>query len=121
MFCDQSLAAISPILTSPPPHILIELRLVDCATSTRVMQDLHKTLANTETYLRSLALVQMKMNFPLTNLATFVENSNSLENLDLSGNNLQSLHFVNLLKAIAHNKTLHNINLSWNKILDENV
>ena len=63
----------------------------------------------------------MGINFPLTDLAEFVKKSSSLENLDLSGNKLQSMHFVNLLKAIAFNKTLHNINLSWNQILDEDA
>ena len=63
----------------------------------------------------------MKLDFPLNDLATFVENDSSLQNLDLSGNNLQSIHFVNLLKVLAFNKTLQTINLSWNQLLDEDV
>ena len=60
----------------------------------------------------------MKLNFSLDDLAFFLENSDSLETLDISGNDLRPMHFVKLLKVIAFNKTLHNLNLSWNKLLD---
>ena len=62
----------------------------------------------------------MKINFPLDDLARLVSNSNVLTELDISGNDAKPLHFVNLLKALAFNKVMHNLNLSWNKILDSN-
>ena len=85
------------------------------------MKSLHKLLAETDSYIRNLSLVQMKLNFPLTDLAEFVNNSTSLEVLDISGNDLLPLHFAELLKVIAFNKTLHHVNFSWNKLIDRNV
>ena len=57
------------------------------------------------------------MNFPLTDLARLVASSTILQELDISGNDCQPLHFPDLLKALAFNKVIHNLNLSWNKII----
>ena len=82
------------------------------------MKDLHKMLVNSGHFLRSLALVDMKLDFPLDDLAHFVDVNDCLTDLDLSGNNLLPLHFVNLLKALAFDKTLINVNLSWNSLIN---
>ena len=106
-FGEQALEALRPILQLAPPHNLHELRLVNCETQTRIMQDLLRTLADSESnYLRSLALVQMKINFGLHDLADIVSDSKFLTDLDLSANDCMPHHFAPLLKAIAHNKTL---------------
>ena len=60
----------------------------------------------------------MKINFPLHNLAKIVE-SETLQDLDISANDCLPIHFVPLLKTLAHNKTLHTVNLSWNQLLDK--
>ena len=60
----------------------------------------------------------MRINFPLDDLAKLVRNSESLTELDISGNDAQPRDFVSLLKALAFNKYIYNLNLSWNKILD---
>ena len=83
------------------------------------MKDLHKMLVNSGHFLRSLALVDMKLDFPLDDLAHFVDVNDCLTDLDLSGNNLLPLHFVNLLKALAFDKTLINVNLSWNSLINQ--
>ena len=77
------------------------------------MKDLIDIIAMEECHLRSIALVQMKLNFPLDNLAKILENEN-LQDLDISANDCLPIHFVPLLKALAHNKTLQSVNLSWN-------
>lgn len=59
----------------------------------------------------------MKMNFALDDLALFVSKSKNLLELDISGNDTQPAHFAELLKAIAFNKIIQSVNLSWNKIL----
>ena len=74
-------------------------------------------LANETCYLRSIALVQMKINFPLHGIAKLLDND-TLHDLDLSANDCQPLYFVPLLFALAHNKTLHTLNLSHNQLLD---
>ena len=117
-FQEQSLAPLKSILMIQPPQQLQELRLVDCDTSPQIVRSLLSTLADLETCsLRSLYLVQMKMNFPLTDLARLVASSTILQELDISGNDCQPLHFPDLLKALAFNKVIHNLNLSWNKII----
>ena len=68
--------------------------------------------------MRSLALVQMKINFQLHKLAQMLEKG-TLQDLDISANNCVPLHFVPLLLALAHNKTLHTLNLSQNQLLDK--
>ena len=61
----------------------------------------------------------MRMNFSLDDLATFIENSSSLQELDLSQNDFVPLHFAPLLKTLAYNKVIRNINLSWNKLIEK--
>lgn len=70
-----------------------------------------------ECHLRSLALVSMKINFALDDLAALVNESQALQDLDLSHNACLPCHFEQLLKALAHNKTIHNVNLSWNTLI----
>ena len=119
VFGERALEALRPILLLPPPHNLHELRLVNCETSTRIVRDLLRTLAGGESsHLRSLALVQMKISFGLHDLASLVANSDCLAELDLSCNDCLPHHFAPLLKALAHNKTLQVVNLSWNLLLD---
>lgn len=60
----------------------------------------------------------MHINFALDDLARLVRTSTCLTELDISGNDAKPVHFANLLKALAFNKVIHNLNLSWNKILD---
>lgn len=55
-----------------PPEQLIELRLVGCETKPRIMKELCRTLnyrGDGDSYLRSLAIVSMKINFPLDDIA----------------------------------------------------
>ena len=86
------------------------------------MQELVRELGDQEVpFLRSLALVQMKLghsDFNLDGIAKLLRKSKTLGELDISGNNLQPRHFPELFKALAFNKMLHNLNLSWNEILD---
>ena len=75
-------------------------------------------LGNNEIHLRSLALVQMKLNFPLDDLALLLRNSIALQDLDISNNDCLPIHFAPVLKELAHNKLLHSLNLSWNTLID---
>ena len=101
----------------PPPHNLVELRLVNCQTQPVVMRDLVSTISHQTIYLRTLALVQMNQCFSLDSVAELVKNSEYLQDLDLSGNNLKTMDFAPLLKVLAVNKVLYSVNLSCNRII----
>ena len=85
MFLEYSLLALKNILELPCPHNLLELRLVDCQSSTKVLKRLVDLLANETCYLRSIALVQMKINFPLHGVAKLLDHD-TLHDLDISAN-----------------------------------
>ena len=92
---------------------------MNCHTSPTALEELFYTLSDKSQNLRTLALVKMKMNFPLDILAKLTK-SPMLQDLDISGNDCKPLHFVPLLHALSKNRTLHVINMSWNSILDRN-
>ena len=60
-FLDQGLQAIKPLLTRPDPHNLLELKLVNCVTSPRVMDSMLECMVDNQVHLRSLALVKMQL------------------------------------------------------------
>lgn len=55
----------------------------------------------------------------MENVATLVDKSEHIENLDLSWNNLLPLDFTVLLQVLSRNRTLHSLNLSCNNIIDK--
>jgi len=59
----------------------------------------------------------MKIDFPLDDLARFVEKTASLEDLDLTGNHLKHVHFAPLMLALARHRELKTLNLSYNSLL----
>ena len=74
-------------------------------------------LGGGECKLRALALVQMKINFSLDELAHLVDTSEVLQELDLSNNECLPIHFAPLFKSLAYNKKLQQVNLSWNTLI----
>ena len=52
-------------------------------------------------------------------IAQFMENSENLEDLDLSWNNLLPTDFSKIFNAISSNITLRTLNLSGNMILEK--
>ena len=55
----------------------------------------------------------------LARLANYVENSEYLEDLDISWNDLLPIDFVPLFNILSNNKTLVRLNLSCNFIIDK--
>ena len=120
VFLHQGLAAMKEILTRPDPQNLLELRLVNCTTTSLVTSDLVDYLDICRVHLRSLSLVRMQLSrLNLARLATFVEKSEYLEDLDISWNDLIPLDFVPLLHVVSTNKTLVSLNLSCNSLIDK--
>lgn len=75
----DSVIALEKILQYKPPNNLLELRLVNCQSSTKAMKTLLKALVtqvnNEDSYLRTLALVKMKINFPLDSVAQLLKST----------------------------------------------
>ena len=62
----------------------------------------------------------MKLNFRnIEQVARIVTDSNFLEDLDLSWNDLIPAHFTPLLEALSRNRQLKSLNLSWNMLIDQ--
>ena len=57
--------------------------------------------------------------YSLARIASFVMQSEDLEELDLSWNNLQPNDFVPLFHVLSANRTLVHLNLSCNMIIDK--
>ena len=55
----------------------------------------------------------------LEKIAQIVDESEWLEELDISWNNLVPLHFKPLLEVLSRNKQLKALNLSWNTLIDK--
>ena len=116
----EGLNAMKQILARPDPCNLHELRLVSCTTNTLVTSELINYLVIGRVHLRSLSLVKMHVDkLSLARLATFVENSEYLEDLDVSWNDLLTNDFDPLLHVLSNNKTLVTLNLSSNIIIDK--
>lgn len=79
----------------PDPMNLHELRLVNCETSPQWVEELVKFMVTYQVHLRSLSLVKMKVTgSTLARIARFVDESEHLQDLDLSWNNLLPQDFL---------------------------
>ena len=120
VFLEHGLAALKQILLQPDPYNLHEMRLVSCNTTSKITGSLINFLVLSRCHLRSLSLVQMQVNkVSLARLANYVENSEYLEDLDVSWNDLLPIDFVPLFNVLSNNKTLVRLNLSCNFIIDK--
>lgn len=121
VFMMDALAGLKPLLVRPSPMNLQELRLVNLKTNKVVIQNLIDFLTEQNVQLRSLSLVQLHIGrTSMRKVAKFLTFSGYLESLDLSWNDTRPWHFVPLLEALAQNRTLRSINLSWNNLLEKN-
>lgn len=55
----------------------------------------------------------------MNKIAKFVDESSTLEDLDLSWSDIIPIHFGPLLEVLSRNKKLKSLNLSWNMIIDK--
>ena len=55
----------------------------------------------------------------MNKIARFVDESTTLEDLDLSWSDVIPHHFVPLLEVLSRNRKLKSLNLSWNMIIDK--
>ena len=94
--------------------------MVNCNTSPLIVGNLIQFFVDASVNLRSLSLVRMQISgSALNTIATFLEESEHLQDLDISWNNLIPRDFLPLLKVISRNKTLRILNLSCNSLLEK--
>ena len=118
---DLGLNAIKPLLVRPDPNHLLELKLVNCITAPRIMENLLEFMIENEVHLRALSLVKMSLKHKALQLCSeYLKNSHHLEDLDLSWNNLIPNDFTVMLEILGENKTLRSLNLSCNMLIDKN-
>jgi len=64
-----------------------------------------------------LGLININMpDNSLKDIAVWLENSNKLKELDLSWNKQKPFRYLPLIEALAKNRSLMTVNLSWNGI-----
>ena len=120
VFHEQGLASLKPILIKPDPGHLQQLRLVNCVTHPIVINDMLSYMIEQKVKLRALALVKMQIDkTSLELVASLLEKSEYLEDLDLSWNNLLANDFNILFTVLSKNRTLRCLNLSCNTIIDK--
>ena len=120
VFKYKALAMIKPILQRPDPMNLVELRLVNCGTSRGVVMNLVEFMLAEKVHLRALSLVKMKVFKPaLQVIAQMIDESEHLEDVDLSWNDLLPSDFACLFPVLARNTTLRYLNLSCNMIINK--
>lgn len=120
VFQRLSLAAIKPVLSRPDPRNLQELRLVNCATHPYIMTEMIQFMVDQKVQVRSFSLVKMQLGkTSLDKIADFVNESQYLEDLDLSWNNFLPLDFGHFFNVLSRNLTLRSLNLSCNTLVDQ--
>jgi hypothetical protein len=69
--------------------------------------------------LNSLAFIKCSISATVVkSVATFIQSSRTLDELDLSWNDLNPKDFAPLLENLNENKNLRILNLSWNTLID---
>lgn len=120
VFMDQGLSAIKPVLARPSPKNLFELKLVNCQTAPRIIEQLLQFMTAEKVPLRAFALVRMNLHtHGLQLVAKFLNESSFLEDLDLSWNNLIPSDFKLFLEVLSNNRTLRVLNLSCNMLVEK--
>ena len=120
-FYANALEAIQPILVKPSPNNLRELRLVNCKTSDKFVNQLVQFLATRNFSLKSLGLISMQLSAAgLEYLCDFLERAYWLEDLDISWNDFRPQDCRRFFQLLAANRTLQTLNMSMNAILSFN-
>ena len=57
----------------------------------------------------------------MLDIGLLLEESLYLVDLDLSWNLVKPKSYVNLIKALESNRVLKNLNLSWNRLVDDEI
>ena len=115
-----SLRYLKTIVLRTSPKNLQELRLVGCNLPNQsTLEQLMQIIVEEECPLNSLALIKCGISATVVkSVATFIQSSRTLDELDLSWNDLNPKDFAPLLENLNENKNLRILNLSWNTLID---
>ena len=73
-----------------------------------------------ENYLKTFALVNANISdVSMLDLGSFVAESTTLTDLDISWNLVKTKSYINLITALGDNRVLKSLNLSFNSIVEE--
>ena len=101
------------------PNNVDELRIENCKITKEDSIELCRAL-NGECYLKKLSLVQANLDEEcILELSYYVENNRYIQDLDISKNQLRSIHMLPLIRVLTDNKRLKYLNLSWNFLVPE--
>lgn len=119
-FQELSLRSLRPLLLKRLPYQLAEIKLIDCQMNGSHICKLMDLLAETNSQLSKLALVnahQTESSFE--KVIGFLKQSEHLRELDLSWSKLPPTSWRKFLAVIAENRQLAALNLSHNKLLED--
>ena len=119
-FGDLSLAALPALLEKRLPNHLDEIKLIDCQMNSSMISQLVDLLLETDSQLSKLALInanQTESSFD--KIIMFLRESDFLKELDLSWSKLPPTSWRKFLSVVTENRQLASLNLSHNKILED--
>ena len=102
------------------PYQLEEIRLIDCQMNGSHISKLMDLLRDTNSQLSKLALVnahQTESSFD--KVINFLKESDHLKELDLSWSKLPPTSWKKFLAVVADNRQLATLNISHNKVLED--
>ena len=106
-------------LNRKPPTMLEELHLINIKSNFVATLELCKYLRRN--YLRKLSLVDVGLNTEsILILSQVVKSSKTLISLDISWNTLKPRQMKPMIEVLSTNRKLHNLNLAWNNVSDNN-
>lgn len=105
----------------PYPNHLRCLKLINCKIGVQFTRQLVSAFT-TQNRLQTLALVNANIkDESMLELGTLVAQSDFLTDFDISWNLVKPKSYINLIQALQDNRVLKNLNLSWNRLVDEQV
>ena len=114
-FGQKSLEALVPMLASDPKTGLRSLHLKHCKMAAKVTTRLLYSFNHQRNYIKSLSLVNVNLcQQNCQALCEFIRGARVLHELDISWNGMGCHQMYELLTVIAENRTLHDLNLSYN-------
>jgi hypothetical protein len=117
----KSVLLLKDLFHRERPINLHTLRLSNCKMSQQTVNTLIQQFT-TDSNLKVLGLININMpDNSLKDIAVWLEQNNKLTQLDLSWNKQKPFRYLPLIEALAKNRSIMSVNLSWNGIFQDEV